>query len=114
MVKSDTTNRENGLIQRCEDICGLGVTGITSDTTLYSRFVGWLNQWNTTGAGLAIKAWGGADFDDKGYANRPTGTFAGTTNRDYNFDSTQKLMKIKLMQISYDGVNFVVARPFDS
>jgi hypothetical protein len=114
MVKSDTTNRYNGLIQRCEDDCGLGATGITSNAALYSQFIGWLNQWNKTGASLAIMAWGGADFDDKGYTTKPSGTFVGTTNRDYNFDESYKLMKIKLVQVSYDGINYVPAKPFDA
>ena len=84
MVKSDTTNRENGLLQRCEDICGLGATGITGNTTLYSQFVGWLNQWHKTAAAYAINSWDGADFDDKGYTTAPYGRLTGTTNRDYN------------------------------
>jgi hypothetical protein len=114
MVKSNTTTRELGLIQRCEDICGLGATGITSNATLYSQFIGWLNQWQKTGASIAIMAWGGADYDDKAYTTKPSGTFAGTTNRDYNFDSSYKLLKIKLVQITYDGVNWVTAKAFDA
>ncbi len=113
MVKSDTTNRENGLIQRCEDDLGLGATAITSNASLYSMFVGWLNQWNKTGADYAIKSWDGADFDDKGYTKAPHGTFVGTINRDYNFDSAYKLLKLKLVQISYDGTNYVTASPMD-
>jgi len=71
MIKSDTTNRYNGLIQRCEDVCGLGATGITGNADLYSKFIGWLNQWHKTGASIAIMAWGGADFDDKAYTTAP-------------------------------------------
>jgi hypothetical protein len=114
MVKSDVTNRYNGLIQRCEDICGLGATGITSNATLYSQFIGWLNQWNTMAAHWAIMSWDGADFDDIGYTTQPHGTFVGTTNRDYNFDQSYMLLKIKLVQVTYNGVNWVVASPFDA
>src|ERR1035441_4796066 len=113
MVKSDTTNRYNGLIQRCEDLCGLGATGITGNATLYSQFIGWMNQWNKTGASIAIMAWGGADFDDKAYTTKPSGTFGGTTNRDYNFDESYKLLKIKLVNVTYDGINWYAASPFD-
>ena len=69
----------------------------------YSQFIGWLNQWHNTGASIAIMAWGGADFDDKGYTTKPSGTFTGTTNRDYNFDESYKLMKLKLVNVTYDG-----------
>lgn len=113
MVKSDTSNRFNGLIQRCEDICGLGATGITGNATLYSQFIGWLNQWNRTGASMAIMAWDGADFDDKAYTTKPSGTFAGTTNRDYNFGESYKMLKIKLVNVTYDGTNWYPATPFD-
>lgn len=114
MQKSDTTNRYNGLIQLCEDKCGLGVAGITSSTDLYSKFIGWLNQWHKTATGYAILAWDGADFDDKAYTTQPHGTFAGTINRDYNFDDSYKLLKIKLVNVSYDGVNFVPAKKMDA
>jgi hypothetical protein len=114
MVKSDLVNRYNGLIQRCEDICGLGATGISGNATLYSQFIGWLNQWHNMGASIAIMAWDGSDFDDRAYTTKPSGTFAGTLNRDYNFDASYNLLKIKLMNVTYDGVNWVVARPFDA
>jgi hypothetical protein len=114
MVKSDTTNRYNGLIQRCEDICGLGATGITSNAALYSQFIGWLNQWNGMAAHWAIMSWDGADFDDINYTTAPHGTFQATTNRDYNFNSAYSLLKIKEVQVTYDGVNWHTAKPFDS
>ena len=59
-------------------------------------------------------SWFGADFDDVGYTSAPHGTFTGTTNRDYNFDSSYSLLKIKEVQVTYDGVNWVFAKPFDS
>lgn len=115
MILSDTTNRENGLIQRCEDNCGLGATGITGNSTLLSQFVGWLNQWNGLAAHYAIQAWHGHDFDDKGYTTAPSGTFAGVAaTRDYNFDDAYKMLKVKLVNVSYDGTNYYPASPIDS
>jgi hypothetical protein len=115
MYLSDTTNRENGLIQRCEDNCGLGATGISGNSTLLSQFVGWLNQWNGMGAHYAIQSMDGATFDDKSYTTMPSGTFTGTSaTRDYNFDDQYKMLKIKLINVSYDGTNYVPATPFDN
>lgn len=114
MVKSDTTNRYNGLIQRCEDNCGLGATAITNDSTLYSMFVGWLNQYNKMGGSYAIMSWDGADFDDKDYTTQPSGYFSASTNRDYNFDSAYRMLKLKTVNVTYDGVNWVAAQPMDS
>lgn len=113
MVFSDTTNRQNGLIQRCEQNCGLGDTGISGNTILLQQFTGWMNQWNKTGASIAIMSFDGHDFDDPNYTTAPTGTFVGTTNRDYNFDSSVAMLKIKEINVTYDGTNYVPATPFD-
>lgn len=115
MVLSDTTDRYKGLIQRCEDICGLGATGISGNATLLSQFVGWLNQWNGMAASYAIQAFDGHDFDDKGYTTLPHGTFSGATTRDYNFDDTYLMLKVKLVNVTYTGnaADYVSATPFD-
>lgn len=113
MILSDTSNRENGLIQRCEDNCGLGATGITGDANLLSMFVGWLNQWHKTGVSLRIMSSNGADADDPNYTTLPSGTITGTTNRDYNMDSAYVMLKIKSVNVSYDGINYWPATPFD-
>lgn len=113
MVFNDTTNRQ-GLIQEAEDICGLGATGISGNTTLFQQFTRWMNNWNKVGANYAILAFDGHDFDDANYTTAPTGTFTGTTNADYNFDAVYKLLKVKLVNVSYDGINYIPARPFDA
>lgn len=112
MVFNDTTNRQ-GLVQDAEDICGLGPTGITSNSTLFQQFVRWMNIWNKIGANYAILAFDGHDFDDPNYTTLPSGTFTGVTTRDYNFDATYKMLKIKLINVTYDGTNYVQALPFD-
>jgi hypothetical protein len=114
MVLSDITNRENGLIQRCEDFCGLGATGITANAALFSMFVGWLNQWHKTGISLRIMSGNGSDADDPNYTTLPSGTITGTTNRDYNMGSSYVMLKFKNVNVSYDGVNVVPATPIDS
>lgn len=114
MVFNDTTTRENGLIQRCEDFCGLGATGITGNASLFPMFTGWLNQWHKTALSYRVMATNGADADDSAYTTAPTGTFIGTTDRDYNMDSSYLMLKFKQVNVSYDGTNFVPAMPFDS
>jgi hypothetical protein len=114
MQKSDATNRYNGLIQMCEGKCGLGAGGIINNANLYSDFIGWLNQWNKTFASIAIMSWDGADFDDIGYTTQPHGYFSAATTRDYNFDESYRMLKLKLVNVSYDGKTFVPAKPFDA
>jgi hypothetical protein len=119
MQLNDTSASRSGLIQDAEDICGLGATGISSNTTLLSQFVRWMNQWNQKAVIAILKAMDGFDFDDSNYERYPSGTFVGTTNRDYAFGVdqdgvTQKLLKIKNLGISRDGTNYIKAKPIDS
>lgn len=113
MVYNDTSTRQ-GLLQECEDICGLGATGITSNTALLQQFTRWSNKWAKIGASIAIKAQSGWDFDDPAWTTYPSGTYPGTTDRDCVFASTEKLLKIKTVGISYDGTNYVKAQPIDT
>jgi len=114
MQWNDTTNR-TGLIQDCEDITGLNATGITGNTALFQQFTRWANDWNKKGANYALLAFDGHEFDDPGYSTTlPSGTFTGTTNRDYNLDSSYKMLKIKLVNVSYDGTTYYPATPIDS
>lgn len=96
-----------------EDTCGLGATGITGNTTLFQQFTRWANIWSKTGFNYAILAFDGHDIDDPNYTTAPTGTFTGATTRDYNLDGTYKMLKIKSVEITYDGTNYVKATPID-
>ena len=113
MVWNDTTLRQ-GLVQDMEDICGLGATGITSQASTFQQFTRWANIWAKIGASVAIKAYDGWDFDDPTWTTYPSGTYTGTTDRDYVFDASLKLLKIKNIGVSYDGSAYYNAKPLDS
>lgn len=112
MVFNDTTTRQ-GLIQDAEDICGLGATGITGNTALFQQFTRWANKWNQIAVTNAIKSSRGWDVDDPAYSTYASGTYPGTTNRDYAISSTEKVIGIKTVGISTDGTNYVWAEPMD-
>ena len=113
MVWNDPTNRQ-GLVQDMEDICGLGATGITSNTTLFQQFSRWANLWQKQVIRWILSGEDGFDFDDANNTTYPSGTFTGTTNRDYAFDPTLKLLKLKKVGMTYDGTNYVQAKPIDT
>jgi hypothetical protein len=113
MVLNDTTNR-TGILQACEDQTGLGALGITSNTVLFQQFVGWCNRWNKRIIRIILQAEDSWDFDDSNRTDYPSGTFTGTTNRDYSFDPTLKMLKLKTVAFSYDGINYTKARPVDT
>jgi len=112
MIFNDPSGRL-GLIQEAEDICGLGATGISGNPALFQQFTRWMNNWSKIGFDYAILAYDGYHIDDPNYPTAPTGTFTGTTNRDYNFDPSYAMLKIKLVNVSYDGVNYTPAKAFD-
>lgn len=113
MVWNDTTGRQ-GLVQDMEDICGLGATGITNNTVIFQQFTRWANKWAKIAAAIALNAMDDWDFDDPNWTTYPSGTYPGTTNRDYVLDASLKLLKLKLVGVSYDGVNYSKARPVDT
>lgn len=97
-----------------EDICGLGPTGITSNTATFQQFTRWANIWAKRTATIAINAMDGWDFDDPAWTTYPSGTYTGTTDRDYVFAGSLKLLKIKTVARSVDGTNYVKCTPIDS
>ncbi len=97
-----------------EDICGLGATGITGNTPIFQQFARWANLWQKTAIRWILQAEDSFDFDDANYTTYPSGTFVGTVNRDYEFDATLKLLKLKTVGMTYDGVNYTKARPIDT
>jgi len=113
MIWNDTSGRL-GAVQEMEDLCGLGAAGITGNTALFQQFTRWANKWNKIGFKILLNAQDGFDVDDINYTTYPSGTYVGTTSRDYSFASTEKMLKIKSVGLSYDGTNYVKATPIDS
>lgn len=54
------------------------------------------------------------DWDDTRIGDYPTGTIPLTTNRDYAISTSEKILKIKDLNISYDGATYYKATPIDS
>lgn len=113
MIWNDLSLRQ-GLIQDAEDRCGLGATGITSSTILFQQFTRWANQWQKRIIRIILQGEDSFDFDDSNYTTYPSGTFTGSLNRDYEFDPTLNLLKLKNVGICYDGVNYTKAYPIDT
>jgi len=113
MIYNDTTNRQ-GAIQEMEDICGLGATGISGNTTLFQQFTRWSNKWNLIAIKYAIRVQDGFDIDDPNWTTYPSGTYAGTIERSYMFSNTEKLLKLKKVGVTVDGVNYREAYPIDT
>ena len=55
-----------------------------------------------------------SDWDDTRIGDYPTGTIPLSTNRDYTIQTSEKILKIKDLCVSYEGVNFYKANPIDA
>lgn len=113
MQFSDTTNK-NGIIQRCEDYAGFDDGVISSDDTLLRKFTANINETLYDLTTEIILSNDQFDFDDPTKTDYPIATtplVAG--QRDYQFDNIG-FLRLKRVDVSYDGTNFYRATPFDS
>jgi hypothetical protein len=87
-----------------------------ANTTNYpnsQRAVDVTNAFNKV-VSLIIKAQGESDYDDTAWGDYAEGDFALTANRDYPFDTAEKILSIKKLSVSYDGTTYHLATPIDS
>lgn len=113
MVYSDTTNKD-GILQLFEDYTGLGDGVVTGNTTLKKKATSHVNETVlelTTDIMLLQDDfdWDDVTKEDYGIATTPL----VADQRDYQFDSLS-FLKLKRVDITYDGTNYYKATPFDS
>jgi hypothetical protein len=111
MQFSDTTTR-TGLIQDCEDLTGLGATGISGNATLLQTFTRYVNEWYLKAVGWMIGSSHKWSFDDSNYTNLPRAyTTMVADQRDYtlppavasgNADTFLRLIKLSVLDSSGD------------
>lgn len=113
MVYSDTTNK-NGIIQRIEKYTQLGDGVVSGDDTLLKQTTADVNETVyelTTDIMLLQDSF---DWDDPYKTDYPIATTPlVASQRDYQFDSIS-FLKLKRVDITYDGTNWVRAEAFDS
>lgn len=113
MVFSDTTNKL-GLIQDCELRCGLYDGEISGDSTLLATFTRLINNRQHRGQSIILEASPDIDFDDFNHGDRPSGTFSLSADRAFELPASEKILKLKRVDYSYDGTTYYRAKRFDS
>lgn len=114
MQFSDTTNR-TGLIQDCEDLLNLGAATISGDSTLLKTFTRYINFHYQKTVNMILMTQDDWDWDDSNqtdYAVATTPLVAA--QRDYVFPTSLKILKIKRVDVTYDGSTYYKCEPFDS
>lgn len=113
MVFNDTTNKR-GLIQRYERHSQLGDGVVSGDTDFLKVATVDINETIYQITNEIILADDGFEFDDQTKTDYPVATtplIAG--RRDYQFDSIS-FLKLKRLDVSWDGAKYYRARSFDS
>lgn len=113
MQFSDTTNK-NGIIQRCEDYTGIGDTNISGDSTTLKKFTANVNEGLYEIVLEIMKSQDEFDWDDVNYSDYPIGTASLTTNRDYTLPASLGFLRLKRLDITWDGTTWYQAKPIDS
>lgn len=74
-----------------------------------------INLWYQKAATMILEAQDEADFDDARNTDYPIKTTALVANqRDYAIAVSEKMLKFKRLDVTYDGVNWYKAEPIDS
>ena len=111
MVYSDTTNK-TGLIQRCEFLTTLGDTAISGNATLLKQFTASINTYWNKILTVILKTNDEWDYDDLNKTDFPILT-TSTVASQQDYAMPAGALKIKRLEISYDGTNWYKAEPFD-
>lgn len=113
MIFSDTTNL-NGLIQRYERHTELGTGVVSGDTNTLKLTTADINESVYDLTNIIIASNDNFDWDDPTKTDYPIATTPLVADqRDYQFDSIS-FLKLKRVDVSYDGTKYYKAEPFDS
>lgn len=114
MVYSDTSGGQ-GLIQDCESLTNLGRGNISGNTELLQDFTRFINNRYYLAQSIILESQSEWDFDDNNKSDYPIITRGLVANQqDYPLPiSDEKLLKVKRLEITYDGTSWNKAWPID-
>lgn len=114
MVFNDTSTKD-GLLQRCELYTGLGDAAISGDTNKLKYFTSFINSNYHKIVTMILDSQDEWDFDDINHTTYPIGTIPlVASQRDYTLPASLKILRLKRVDITYDGTNYYKAEPFDT
>lgn len=110
---SNTTTKD-GLIQRFEDYANLGDGVVSGDNTLLRKVTANINETVHDLTTEIMLTQDSFDWDDPTKTDFPIATTPlVASQRDYHFDAIS-FLKLKRVDVTYDGTNWYRATPFDS
>lgn len=113
MQFNDTTN-DSGLIQEAEFLTNLGTTGISGNAQRLQDFTRLINSRYQQVVVMILKAQNSWDYDDINHTDFPILTTSLVdAQQDYSLPASEKILKLKRVEITYDGTNWYKAEPLD-
>lgn len=114
MVFNDTSTK-SGILQRIEFTLGLPDGAITGDTTLLAHMTSVVNEVYYDVVMGILRSQDSWDFDDINHTNYAIATTPMiASQRDYSFPTSLNILRIKRVDITYDGTNHYQASSIDS
>lgn len=111
---NNISSRELGLVQDCEDTLNFSPTSISGNTALLAQFTRSMNTWYHKVVTMILDSQDSWDFDDSSNSDYPVGTIPLTTARDIALPASSKILKIKRVDVTYDGSTFYKAELIDT
>lgn len=111
---SNTSSRELGMIQACEDDLNFPALGISGNSTLLAQFTRNMNTWYQKIITMIFEcqdAWNWDDINQTDYPIASADLVAG--QQDYELPLTLGALKIQRLDISFDGITWQKCSPFD-
>lgn len=113
-MQYNNTTLKNGLVQRVERLTQVSDGAISGDTTLLAYTTSDINETIHELISTVLNTQDDFDWDDPNRTDYPVATTPLVANqRDYQFDNIS-FLRINRVDVSYDGVNYYRATPFDS
>lgn len=111
---SDTDNY-NGILQDIETRLQLGVGGITDSTKRKKEFTRLVNNRYHEAVTIWLESQDEWDFDDDNRSDYPVATRSLVAGqRDYQLPTAPDVLKLKRLDVTYDGSNYYKGVPVDS
>lgn len=114
MQFSDTTNK-NGLIQDIEMWLNVGDTGVSGNATLLKIMTSNVNRWYHKVVSMILESQDAWEFDDLNLTDLPIATTPlVAAQRSYTLPASLKVLKVKRVDITYNGTTYYRANPIDT
>ena len=102
------------ILQDIERRLGYKAGKITGNATQKTSFINQINDAKYEIETIILNSQDEFDYDDSNHTDFPIVTTPLTTSRDYRFTVAERVLKMKRLDVSYDGVTYNRATPIDS